>query len=141
MTNIHAARPAFNPPPDPWATRRADIEARIALLAGELASLKPRTPLWSRQYARTPQPMPPRIADMVAQIARCAGLTAEDLTGPGQTRTVARTRQLAMYELRELRDRNDRRISYPQIAAWFGRDHTTVITGIRAHVRRAGIAE
>ena len=42
--------------------------------------------------------------------------------GPGKTRALAQSRQIAMYLCRELTD-----LSLPKIGQAFGRDHTTVM--------------
>jgi chromosomal replication initiator protein len=44
------------------------------------------------------------------------------LRGPGKTRALAQSRQIAMYLCRELTD-----LSLPKIGQVFGRDHTTVM--------------
>jgi len=48
--------------------------------------------------------------------------TVEELRGPGKTRALAQSRQIAMYLCRELTD-----LSLPKIGQAFGRDHTTVM--------------
>ena len=48
--------------------------------------------------------------------------TVEELRGPGKTRALAQSRQVAMYLCRELTD-----LSLPKIGQAFGRDHTTVM--------------
>ena len=48
--------------------------------------------------------------------------TIEELRGPGKTRALAQSRQIAMYLCRELTD-----LSLPKIGQAFGRDHTTVM--------------
>ena len=60
---------------------------------------------------------------IVAVTAEYFGLTLDELTGPGKTRAVAGSRQIAMYLCRELTD-----LSLPKIGQTFGgRDHTTVM--------------
>ena len=51
------------------------------------------------------------------------GVSMEELCGPGKTKALAQTRQIAMYLCRELTD-----LSLPRIGQTFGgRDHTTVM--------------
>ncbi len=50
------------------------------------------------------------------------GTTVEELRGPGKTRSLAQSRQIAMYLCRELTD-----LSLPNIGRAFNRDHTTVM--------------
>ena len=60
---------------------------------------------------------------IMAVTAEYFGLTLEDLCGPGKTKALAQSRQIAMYLCRELTD-----LSLPRIGQTFGgRDHTTVM--------------
>jgi len=60
---------------------------------------------------------------IMAVTAEFFGLTIEDLCGPGKTKALAQSRQIAMYLCRELTD-----LSLPRIGQTFGgRDHTTVM--------------
>ena len=62
-----------------------------------------------------------------ARVAEHYGLSLADLLGPGRTRAVARPRQVAMYLAKTLTER-----SLPEIGRSFGgRDHTTVMHGVR----------
>ncbi len=73
---------------------------------------------------------------IMAATAEYFDTTVEELRGPGKTRTLAQSRQIAMYLCRELTD-----LSLPKIGQAFGRDHTTVmyaqrkILGEMAHRR------
>ena len=75
-------------------------------------------------------------ATIMAATAEYFDTTVEELRGPGKTRTLAQSRQIAMYLCRELTD-----LSLPKIGQAFGRDHTTVmyaqrkILGEMAHRR------
>jgi chromosomal replication initiator protein len=60
---------------------------------------------------------------IMAVIAEFFGVTMEELCGPGKTKALAQSRQIAMYLCRELTD-----LSLPRIGQTFGgRDHTTVM--------------
>ena len=62
-----------------------------------------------------------------ARVAEHYGLTLTELLGPKRARCVARPRQVAMYLAKTLTER-----SLPEIGRSFGgRDHTTVIHGVR----------
>ncbi|MGH3960709.1 chromosomal replication initiator protein DnaA [Mycobacterium sp.] len=61
-------------------------------------------------------------ATIMAATAEYFDTTVEDLRGPGKTRALAQSRQIAMYLCRELTD-----LSLPKIGQAFGRDHTTVM--------------
>jgi chromosomal replication initiator protein len=62
------------------------------------------------------------IATIMAATAEYFETTVEELRGPGKTRAVALSRQIAMYLCRELTD-----MSLPKIGQAFERDHTTVM--------------
>lgn len=61
-------------------------------------------------------------AAIMAATAEYFQTTVEELRGPGKTRALAQSRQIAMYLCRELTD-----LSLPKIGQAFGRDHTTVM--------------
>ena len=61
-------------------------------------------------------------ATIMAATAEYFETTVEELRGPGKTRALAQSRQIAMYLCRELTD-----LSLPKIGQQFGRDHTTVM--------------
>lgn len=68
----------------------------------------------------------PTLRDIEAAVCARFGLTPQILRGPKKQRGIARPRQIAMYLAREMTP-----LSYPRIAAWFNRDHTTVLFGER----------
>ena len=61
-------------------------------------------------------------AMIMAATAEYFDTAVEELRGPGKTRALAQSRQIAMYLCRELTD-----LSLPKIGQAFGRDHTTVM--------------
>ncbi|HYJ54729.1 MAG TPA: chromosomal replication initiator protein DnaA [Mycobacterium sp.] len=61
-------------------------------------------------------------AAIMAATAEYFETSLEELRGPGKTRALAQSRQIAMYLCRELTD-----LSLPKIGQAFGRDHTTVM--------------
>jgi chromosomal replication initiator protein len=61
-------------------------------------------------------------ATIMAATAEYFDTTVEELRGPGKTRALAQSRQIAMYLCREMTD-----LSLPKIGQAFGRDHTTVM--------------
>jgi len=62
------------------------------------------------------------IVHHIAFLSSDVNTTVEELRGPGKTRALAQSRQIAMYLCRELTD-----LSLPKIGQAFGRDHTTVM--------------
>lgn len=82
-------------------------------------------------------PIPTRKQQIDATIKGTAlryGLTVEDLMGECMKRRIAWPRQEAMYMLRTKFE-----LSYPRIGEIFGRDHSTVMSGCRHYMMRAGV--
>lgn len=75
------------------------------------------------------------MREIVAEVARETGVRVEVLrrpVGPFEPRAVARARHYAMWRMRR-----ETRQSLPQIGAFLGgRDHTTVLYGVRKHAQR-----
>ena len=68
------------------------------------------------------------------QVAAWHRVTVLALRGEGRSRKLVIARQEAFYRCRRELGR-----SLPQIGNFFGRDHTTVLHGIRAHASRNGL--
>jgi hypothetical protein len=98
--------------------------------APESVEVKPRSGhRRAQEVGRLTAPSRAIVEDVAARF----GLTAADLIGPRRTREYAYARHMAMAEVRAAR-----RLSLPAIGRMFGgRDHTTVIHGIRCHQERA----
>ncbi len=82
---------------------------------------------------------PRRISmrEIAALVAERHGLSVEELRGPGRSRRLAHPRQEAFALIRK-----HTAVSLPQIGGYSGgRDHTTVLHGVRAHERRCAAAE
>ncbi|MGO9385817.1 MAG: chromosomal replication initiator protein DnaA [Mycobacterium sp.] len=75
-----------------------------------------------RDLIADPSTMQISAATIMAATAEYFDTTVEELRGPGKTRALAQSRQIAMYLCRELTD-----LSLPKIGQAFGRDHTTVM--------------
>jgi chromosomal replication initiator protein len=75
-----------------------------------------------RDLISDPTTMQISTAAIMAATAEYFETTVEELRGPGKTRALAQSRQIAMYLCRELTD-----LSLPKIGQAFGRDHTTVM--------------
>ncbi len=67
------------------------------------------------------------MMDVVVAVAHAGGLRPKDLVGRGQTRALARARQLAMHLLHEIHPG----VSMHAIGYLLDRDHTTVLYGCR----------
>lgn len=74
----------------------------------------------------------------IARVALAHGVTVEEIMGEARDRRRSHARQHAYWEVRRLRPH----LSLPQIGAIFGgRDHTTILHGIRQHEQRRAKAE
>ncbi len=62
----------------------------------------------------------------IAQVADYFKVPLRDLRGSSKARRVSRPRMVAMYLLRQVSE-----LSYPEIGFLLGRDHSTVMSGIR----------
>lgn len=79
-----------------------------------------------------------QIAEDVAQFYR---ITVVSMKGPARVRSVCRPRFEAMWLAYQERWPNGRRVySLPQIGAYFGRDHTTVLNALKRHEERLGLS-
>jgi hypothetical protein len=109
-------------PPTPKEVARGRSEHRAARKA---EPAEPSTPTPIRR-------MPPRVRDYVRAIAAEHRVTMEEMIGQSRTRRVAHARQDAFNALY-----STGRYSLALIGSWFGgRDHTTVLWGIRQDERR-----
>lgn len=69
--------------------------------------------------------------DILADVASRHAIETRDLKGPSRERRYSWPRQEAMCLIRQ-----HTRLSLPQIGDVLGRDHTTILHGIREHCRR-----
>lgn len=77
-------------------------------------------------------PMPERIRAVVVRRSYELGYDPAEIVSTSVVRHVAHARFDVMRAVRdEIIMPNGKPPSYPQIGRWFGRDHTTVIPGIR----------
>jgi chromosomal replication initiation ATPase DnaA len=100
------------------------------LSAGLVVSLPPVGPSRPGQDAGLgflAERRPPTVRRVINATARCHGLTPQDLLGPGRSRRVAHARAVAMYLARTLTSGSLEAIG----RAFGGRDHTTVLHGVR----------
>jgi hypothetical protein len=103
----------------------ADMEPHLAsrLTGGLVITLPPDTP--------TDVPgavvRAPGLTRILKTVARHHDLTYDDLVGPARCRAVASARSMAMYLARQLTDAS----LYAIGRAYGGRDHTTVMHGVR----------
>lgn len=84
-----------------------------------------------RPPARSTADASERVMAVIGSIATKHGVTVGEILSRRQTRKVARARWEAAYVLRHTPGPNGRYPSYPQLGRWFGRDHTSVIHGVR----------
>jgi hypothetical protein len=73
------------------------------------------------------------VEEIQRKVAEHFNIRLSDMLGPKRTRTIARPRQIAMYLSKEMTSR-----SLPEIGRRFGgRDHTTILHGVRKAVSQA----
>lgn len=76
--------------------------------------------------------MPERIRETVARRSWELGYDPRDILSDAVYREVSRARHEVMREVRDtIVMPNGRPPSWPQIGGWFGRDHTSVIYGVK----------
>ena len=75
-----------------------------------------------------------KINATIKVVALRHDVDVEDIMVGDRTRPIVHARHEAMYILR-----NKFRLSYPRIGTIMGRDHSTVIHGVRAHAARIGV--
>lgn len=81
--------------------------------------------------------MPPRVRQIIEKVAARTGVSVRELLGERTTRRVAFARQRAMFAIRHGVKINGQMPTSPQIGAWLGgRDHTTILHGLRRHEER-----
>lgn len=74
-----------------------------------------------------------RIREIAVEVMLRCGFRVHELFLPGRDRAMARARHEIMY-----RAVNETSLSLPQIGRFLGRDHTTVLHGLRKHAERIG---
>lgn len=75
--------------------------------------------------------IPPRVRAIIRSAALEHGVTPADILGDSRSRKITRARWEAMEACRELVMPGGDNPSFPQIGRWFGRDHSTVMYGLR----------
>lgn len=74
---------------------------------------------------------------ILASVANAHDVSLEDLRGPSRKRRYTFPRQEAMWRIRQVRvTAGGYRYSLPQIGDFLGRDHATIIHGVRAYEAR-----
>ena len=85
--------------------------------------------LWRAQSTTMP------FHRIIKKLARAHGLSVDDITGPSRMKHIIPARQEAMY-----RAAVELGMSYNQIGMSLGgRDHSTIIHGVKAHAKRNGL--
>ena len=95
------------------------IEGRIAKLQDQLDTLSPS--IGGK----------PRARAILTQVALRSGYTVDDLKGPYRNENIVLARHEAYYRIR-----TETTLSYTAIAKIIGRDHTTIMAGVRKHAMR-----
>jgi chromosomal replication initiator protein len=87
--------------------------------------------LYAKARAATTMAAPARVRAVVERVAADRKVPLADLLGRSRRTAATEARQAAYAAVREATG-----ASYPMIGRWFGRDHSTVLTGARAHYER-----
>ncbi len=118
-----------------WAERGVDVEVVVTKYGIQTRTLD-GTSLAHRNHGTTGSGL--MLVDIEKQVAEDCGVSREAMKGMSRKRAVAWARHEAMFRMfTEIKPRP----SYKKIGNRFGRDHTTVIHGIRSHARRIGVAD
>ena len=114
---------------------RALEAALIQVIAYASLRGEPPTPELAERLLARSQPAPATcgVAEIVDAAARRFNVSASDVLARGRRPSVARARKVAMYLVREMTD-----LSLPDIGRAFRRDHSTVLSAIRAVERELG---
>lgn len=73
-----------------------------------------------------------KMREIAASVAMERGLTLADLLSASKVAPLAHARFMAWKEIYETRSKEGKRLfSLKQIASYFGKDHTTILSGIR----------
>jgi chromosomal replication initiator protein len=87
-----------------------------------------------------PEAVKPTMMSIAKGVAAAYDLTVGDLITRSRVRRVSHPRQEAMYLMRQVTwPDGSHRYSLPQIGQFFGKDHTTALFGIKAHMKRNNI--
>jgi chromosomal replication initiation ATPase DnaA len=83
--------------------------------------------------------MSPRVSRILSDVSQQTNVAVDMLLSPDRHRPIAWARQTAMARIRALVNANGEPVfSYSAIGKIFGRDHTTVISGIKCDAYRNG---
>ena len=75
----------------------------------------------------------PKIRTIIREVAKLTGVPQDDILSPKRDRVTSRARQMVMWKAHKEGH------SLPQIGRVLGRDHTSVLHGVRAINRRLGL--
>jgi len=92
---------------------------------------EPKRRRYTPVSARTHKSMPSAVQRIVEQVAAEFGVSTDELCGAGRSPYLVRARSVAYRLLRDRLHTNGEAItSFPRIAGYFGRDHSTVCYAI-----------
>ncbi|MCY0150905.1 hypothetical protein OEG84_25195 [Hoeflea sp. G2-23] len=78
--------------------------------------------------------LPPRVRKIVADESDAHGVPIHVMFSPSRQSKAIMARWAAMYRIRE----GNPRLSFPKIGDWFGRNHTTVLSGVARYAAITG---
>lgn len=68
---------------------------------------------------------------IMSEVSAEFGVTSADMVGPSRLRTIAFARFVAWRRMRDEIRINHMEVSLPRIGSWFGRHHSSIISGLR----------
>lgn len=113
------------------ARRRQEWLARAAELKRQLQEQEHKRALAIMRSRRVPS----HIKDLIVEICADAGASLADVISEMRFRDVRVVRNEIIYVIRSTYPR----YSFPRIAVWFGKDHTSIMHAIACHARDAGL--
>jgi len=130
--NDHPSNSALREALDDPCQLRSLIAHAAGLLAHHTSNREARNALFNIAFALDDRPT---MASITQEVAARFGVHPDDIRGPCRGFWAVHPRQEAMYLAHKTGQ-----FSLQQIGNFFGgRDHTTVLHGVRAHERRAGL--
>lgn len=87
------------------------------------------------RYSVDQRPLPNRVWSTLLAVAIDYDISVPDIIGRDRHRLFAYARLDAAWRLRQLRFADGRPPSYPRIAVWLERDHSTIVSNVQAWER------
>lgn len=128
---------------DNFRTVSAEVSADVL---GQFYSMEQSHPRCDRPIEqppkREPAGIPPRVLALIQDVARDHEVAVKEMVGQSHRRIPSRARFEAYHRIRHEILFRSGPPSLVQIGAWFnGRDHSSVLYGLKVHAREAELVE